>query len=165
MNLKTKNNICIFDVNEGKVPKFLNNYKIKFNNYYSQENILNFLNSILTAVKKINFNNKVKIYCYIKRKPNFGRNLSHLNNIKRLQKKYDFFKILDPQSDIENYYNLFKTTISFPNTSQSIYFSKTTNKESIYYDIENSLVNKYDKKVSLISNELSLQKKIKKIFS
>ena len=50
-----------------KVPKFLNNYEIKFNNYYSQKNILNFLNSILTVVKKINLNNKVKIYCYIKR--------------------------------------------------------------------------------------------------
>ena len=147
------------------MPKFLNNYEIKFNNYYSQKNILNFLNSILTVVKKINLNNKVKIYCYIKRKPNFGRNLSQLNNIKILKKKYVFFKILHPQTDIENYYNLFKTTISFPNTSQSIYFSKITNKESIYYDIENSLVNKYDKKVSLISNELSLQKKIKNIFS
>ena len=161
LHISSKKNICIFDINEQRVPNFLLKEKINHKCFYSNQTSLKFLESILKTVKKLNDKNKLNVYCYLKRKPAFGRNNLHIKNILKLRKKYNFFKMLDPQIETENYYNNFKTVISYPNTSQSLYFSKVTKKKSIYYDVENLLDNSYGNNIELINNEKKLEKKIK----
>lgn len=162
--INTKYNICIFDSSILKVPSYLNDKEYQIKGYYSHLSLTKFITSILKVVQKINNQKKIKINCYIKRKPDFGRNASHKNSIIELQKKFSFFKFLNPQIYIENYYSCFDTVISYPNTSQSIFYSKVTGKEALFYDVENLLQNKYDNNITLINTEYNLEKKLIKIF-
>lgn len=168
VQLANKYNICIFDSNSTNFnyTGFLEDDQ-NYIKRLSFENILIFIEDILKVVEKINLKLNIKINCYIKSKHSsiYKKSIKQ-KSIRRLKRKYNFFYVLDDDTNLEKLFHKFKTVISIPFTSPSHFFSVNTKRRSIYYDNLNMIKkNHLFKKILLINNKKNLEKNIIKLLN